>query len=993
MDEHRLGFDEKFWEIHKFGGTSVASASCFLKVASIIEEQIGIIDNKGSFTDTHKNLAVVVSAMGGKPKVTDLLLDAVSFAALRDEAKTSETLDLIFEKHQNCVDALSIPSEELLKTIRNDINDIRDILKTVSLMKWKANRISELVSGYGEQWSSQILTALLTKRSEQRSKEEKNLSIDSFLVQDDSIHHFCYLDARRVITIDEDAIKDGAVMWTICQEKMKKAYKEEKDAIYGGRALESNEYLHFVITGYIASNIHGVATTLQRDGSDYSASIMGRILRSSVITIWTDVDGVLSADPRRVPDSYVLPEVSYNEAMELAYFGAKVIHPKTMQPAIMCEPQIPIFIRNTFNSSFRGSRIFTSSTTHLDRERCVCGFSSIERMAIINVEGSGMVGVKGVARRLFGTLESVGVNVVLISQASSEHSITIAISMKQATDAANAIEEEFHKELKQNHISKVEVIQPCSIIAAVGDGMHLTSGVSGRFFTALGDAKINILALSQGANERNISAVVLEEESTRALRAVHAAFRLSHTNVRVGIIGMNEIGMSLLKLLETQRKKLQNDFEIDLQVCAVLRDGESVDTVVLENSNGGVYADSISILEYDALTGGSLLLGATASETASENSSAQVPSRLEQSGLETFKDWVFSQDCAHTIIFDCTADRKVGSMHIEWMKMGINVVTANNSSLSGDKQLRKQIRDLENSKKVHLLREVTVGGGLPVISTLRNLLSSGDKIRRIVSISFLNFNSFQIYANRLIYQNCSCTKLLQDGIFSVTLSYVMYRIAPPPGVSDCKSFDEKSSLGVYHSPIGDRSKPCTFSQAVKEAIALGLTEEDPISDLNNEYTARVLMVLATELGIDGNLDVNTIQHNSDSLVDMNIKKYSDIESSLDEKMSHRVARAAETGCVPRHISSIDVTSDNVSSSIVDVPQNHIFATTFPSCECVRFFTERHKTYPLIVQGPSAGADSTASALLAEVLNLMKNKISSKSGVISKSVASGLNFHS
>lgn len=616
-----------------------------------------------------------------------------------------------------------------MNTIRNDINDIRDILKTVSLMKWQANRISELVSGYGEQWSSQILTALLTMRSELRSNENKDMSSDSLLLSDDSIHHFRYLDARRVITIDEDAIKDGAVMWKICEEKMVKAYEEEKDAVYGSRVQGSNEYLHFVITGYIASNIHGVATTLQRDGSDYSASIMGRILRSSVITIWTDVDGVLSADPRRVPDSYVLPEVSYNEAMELAYFGAKVIHPKTMQPAIMCEPQIPIFIRNTFNSSFRGSRIFTSSTTHLDRERCVCGFSSIERMAIINVEGSGMVGVKGVARRLFGTLESVGVNVVLISQASSEHSITIAISMKQASDARIAIEEEFHKELNQNHISKVEVIQPCSIIAAVGDGMHLTSGVSGRFFTALGDAKINILALSQGANERNISAVVLEEESTRALRAVHAVFRLSHTNVRVGIIGMNEIGMSLLKLLETQRKKLQNDFEIDLQVCAVLRDGESVDTVVLENSMGGVYADSISISEYDSLTGGSLLLGAAASENYSE----QVPSRLERSGLETFKDWVFSQDCAHAIIFDCTADRRVGSMHVEWMKMGINVVTANNSSLSGDKQLRKQIRNLENSKKVHLLREVTVGGGLPVISTLRTLLSSGDKIRRIVS--------------------------------------------------------------------------------------------------------------------------------------------------------------------------------------------------------------------------------------------------------------------
>lgn len=730
MEDNTIGFDSKRWEVHKFGGTSVASAECFLKVASIVEEQIGIVDDKDS-TASDTYLAVVVSAMGGKPKVTDLLLDAVSFAASRDDDKVSSTLTIILEKHQHCVDALNIPSENLMNTIRKDINDIRDILKTVSLMKWQASRISELVSGYGEQWSSQILAALLSKRSDERITKLKNLSSDSLDINHGGlVHYFRYLDARRVITIDEDAIKDGAIMWTICQEKMQQVYEEENDSLFAERKPEANERLHFVITGYIASNIHGVATTLQRDGSDYSASIMGRILRSATITIWTDVDGVLSADPRRVPDSYVLPEVSYNEAMELAYFGAKVIHPKTMQPAIMCAPQIPIYIRNTFNSSFRGSRIFTSSTTHLDRERCVCGFSSIERMAIINVEGSGMVGVKGVARRLFGTLESIGVSVVLISQASSEHSITIAISMQQANIAKTSIEEEFHKELKQNHISKVELIQPCSIIAAVGDGMHLTSGVSGRFFTALGDAKINILALSQGANERNISAVVLEAESTRALRAVHAAFRLSHTNVRVGIIGMNEIGLSLLKLLESQRKKLQNEFEIDLQVCAVLPDGNSSETVVLENSAGGVHADSISVAEYNSLTGGSLLLGAS----AESQSAPSVPARLEISGLDYFKNWVFSQDCAHTVIFDCTSDANVGKMHIDWMKTGINVVSANNTSLSGDKYLRDTIRNLERSKKVQLLREVTVGGGLPVISTLRNLISSGDVIRRIVSV-------------------------------------------------------------------------------------------------------------------------------------------------------------------------------------------------------------------------------------------------------------------
>ena len=260
---------------------------------------------------------------------------------------------------------------------------------------------------------------------------------------------------------------------------MKQVYKEEHAIVFQNKTVrqQQNCYMHFVITGYVASNTDGVATTLQRDGSDYSAAIMGRLLESTNITIWTDVDGVLSADPRRVPDSYILPEVSYTEVMELTYFGAKVIHPKTvsehglnfydlfahfnivlapvllmtmkMQPAIMGHPQIPIYIRNTFNSSFRGSRIYTSSTTHTDRERCVCGFSSIEKMAIVNVEGSGIVGVKGVARRLFGTLETIGVSVVLISQASSEYSITFATAMSQSQLAKDAIEEEFHKEIKQ----------------------------------------------------------------------------------------------------------------------------------------------------------------------------------------------------------------------------------------------------------------------------------------------------------------------------------------------------------------------------------------------------------------------------------------------------------------------------------------------------------------------------------------------------------------
>lgn len=230
-------------------------------------------------------------------------------------------------------------------------------------------------------------------------------------------HNYVYLDARRVITIDEEAIQDGIVVWRTSEEKFMQIFKEEEAKL--GDFRESTVHIHFIITGYVAINTDGVAVTLKRDGSDYSAAIMGKILRANSITIWTDVDGVLSADPRRVPLASVLPEVSYDEAMELAYFGAKVIHPRTMQPAMSCDPQIPLYIRNTFKMRSPGTRIFTNATTTKEQDKVVCGFSSVESMALLNIEGTGMVGVRGIDKRIFDVLEYHDVNISLISQAMS----------------------------------------------------------------------------------------------------------------------------------------------------------------------------------------------------------------------------------------------------------------------------------------------------------------------------------------------------------------------------------------------------------------------------------------------------------------------------------------------------------------------------------------------------------------------------------------------
>jgi aspartokinase len=351
-------FAGKAWSVHKFGGTSVQNAECFLRVARIIEDALGSRNNRNNIDEGGgPNIAVVLSAMGGSPKTTDLLLSTVSAAACRDDAAVQGAIQQILEKHSACLEALfakDMPSERdrLLGILKKDMEDILDILKTVSLMKWQAERISELVSGYGELWSTQVLAALLRMRSQatnsnrtvadaaaaasesdevflQPSRVDRSSSVSMDDEEDVNVpqtsrdednhstalptHEFYYVDARRVIIVDEEAIQNGAICWDISQTKLQDIYQEAYATVH------PQSMLHLVMTGYVASNTHGVATTLQRDGSDYSAAILGRLLGATSVTIWTDVDGCLSADPRRVPGAYVIPDVSCESVLSVLH--------------------------------------------------------------------------------------------------------------------------------------------------------------------------------------------------------------------------------------------------------------------------------------------------------------------------------------------------------------------------------------------------------------------------------------------------------------------------------------------------------------------------------------------------------------------------------------------------------------------------------------------------------------------------------------------------
>ncbi len=385
-----------------------------------------------------------------------------------------------------------------------ELTDIESILKAVSLVRSASNRSRDLVAGFGEVWSARQIAAFF----KQQFAKKRDVM---------------FLNARDVLVIEQSEM-GPVVAWDLSRPKLAAAIP----AGFQGVA---------VITGFVASDREGLPTTLGRNGSDYSASIFGALLDANEVHIWTDVDGVMSGDPRRVPDAKIIDEMSYSEAMELAYFGAKVIHPQTMAPAV--GRGIPIWIRNTFNPTHPGTKI---SATSGHRDAAVKGISGVDGVALVNLEGAGMIGVPGTADRLFGALRESGVSVMLISQGSSEHSICFAVRDDVAEHVRKVVERAFAVELNEGQVQRVGITRDCAIVAVVGDDMAGMPGSAGRFFGTLGQAGINVRAIAQGSSERNISAVIDAKDMTRAIRAVHSSFYLSAKTVSIGVLGPGLVG-------------------------------------------------------------------------------------------------------------------------------------------------------------------------------------------------------------------------------------------------------------------------------------------------------------------------------------------------------------------------------------------------------------------------------------------------------------------
>lgn len=794
---------------HKFGGSSVANAERISRVVDILlsrnEEQV-----------------IVISAMSG---VTDALINLVKLAAAKD-ATWREALVALETKHTDAAKTLlGAKAEPVLEKFKIEFASLRDLLHAQSLVGAVSNDLLDLVSGLGEVWSSTLVDATFRARGAASR----------------------WLDAREVLVVEKSEL--GAMVdWPISQRRV--------PLPFGPRT---------VVTGFVARTKEGRITTLGRNGSDYSGAIFAALYGATELHIWSDVDGVLSADPRLVPEAVLIEKLSYSEACELAYFGAKVIHPQTMTPAF--ERGIPIIARSTFNPTHPGTRISSMQ----DLSTPVKGVTTFTGLAILNIEGAGMIGVPGTAERAFGSLRQAGVSVVMISQGSSEHSICCVIRETDGVAAKKAVEEAFTRELATKQLTNVSIETGIAALAVVGDGMAGTPGVAARLFKALGRARINVRMIAQGSSERNISVAISAAEAKKALRAVHAGFYLSAQTISVGVIGPGNVGQAVLRQLQQARERLLRESNVDLRVRAVVGSKRMVlaePMVSLDDVRGQFNADA---------------------------------------DLEKFAAHVQTDHLPHAVIVDCSASDAIANQYAGWLERGIHVITPNKNAGSGPWARYEAIKH----KGARFRYESTVGAGLPIITTLRDLIDTGDEV------------------------------LAVEGIFSGTLAYLFNKF--------------------------DGTVP--FSSLVKQAKELGYTEPDPRDDLSGLDVARKLVILARENGWKTGLsDIALESLVPEALRGLAVGDFMARLTELDAPMLAKFEAAKREKKVLRYVAKLEA-GGRASVGLVALPADHSFAHIKLTDNVVQFTTRRYAQNPLVVQGPGAGPEVTAAGVFADLLRV------------------------
>lgn len=812
-------------KVLKFGGSSVAKP----------DRIRGIIDILKSYYSKGEKFTVVFSAFGG---VTDSLIKMSELAAKGDESYL-DLLEAFSQRHVEAVSDLLDKSylQQVLPGLENNHEVLKNLLYGIFLVREASKRTMDYVLSFGERNSAYIISYTLKQNGINAS----------------------YLDARKIIKTDKSF---GAA-----KIDFELTYKKIKDYYIQNPEVQ-------VVTGFVASAKGGLTTTLGRGGSDYTASLIAAGLEADIIEIWTDVDGVLTADPRKVKKAFTIPSMTYAEAMEMSHFGAKVIYPPTLQPAL--SKKIPLYIKNTFNPSFEGTLISDQSDPH---GVAVKGISSMSNIALLTLQGSGLFGVPGIAARLFGALAQASINIILITQGSSEHAISFAIQPQFANKAKKRVESEFEYEIQMGVVDPVKIEQDLSVVAIIGENMRYRPGIAGRLFQAMGKNGINTIAIAQGSSELNISVVINRSDEAKALNALHEAFFLSDTKeLHLFMIGVGLIGSTLLKQIKDQAQFLKEKRALEIKVVGLsntktmLFDEEGID---LENWQG--------------------LLKASEVET----------------DLAEFVNQMKMLNLSNTIFVDNTADERVANFYETILDSSISISTPNKIATSSAYLQYQRLKNIANKRGVQFMYETNVGAGLPVISTLNDLINSGDEIIKI------------------------------EGVLSGSLSFI----------------------------FNSYKKGKQFSEIVKKAKELGYTEPDPRIDLNGIDVRRKLIILARETGLEmeaTNVNINTILPEACQKAESVEQFFVEIEKA-DSYFEKLREDAEKENRALRMIAKLENGEATIGLEAVDV--SNPFYHLSGSDNMIVFTTERYKDRPLVVRGPGAGAEVTAAGVFSEIITI------------------------
>ncbi len=813
-------------KVLKFGGSSVAKPERIRAIVEILN----------SYYADGEHFTVVFSAFGG---VTDMLIEMSELAA-KGEEDYQNLFDAFSERHTLAVkDLLSEEyQKEVLPQLDRNHEVLRNLLHGIYLVREASPRTMDYVLSFGERNSAFIISYVLRQAGIKAA----------------------YLDARKVIKTDKQ-FNSAKVDFDVTYDKIHTYYTEHPEIQ--------------IVTGFIASAKGGLTTTLGRGGSDYTASLLAAGLGAKVIEIWTDVDGVLTADPRKVKKAFTIENMTYAEAMEMSHFGAKVIYPPTLQPAL--KKQIPLYIKNTFNPNYRGTYISGQS----DPEGTpVKGISSIGDVALLTLSGSGLFGVHGIAARLFSSLAQAEINIILITQGSSEHAISFAIQPKFAKKAKRYVEEAFQYEIDRGVVDPIKIEEDLSVVAIIGENMRYRTGISGRLFQALGKNGINIIAIAQGSSELNISVVIPKTDETKALNALHEAFFLSDTQeLHVFMVGVGLIGSTLLKQLKEQTAFLLEKRSLEIKV------------VGLANTKKMIFdSEGIDL----------------------DNWKESLDQSEQVSDLPIFIAEMKNRNLTNSIFIDNTANETVASYYESILDHSISVSTPNKIATSSSFLQYQRLKTIANKRGVAFRYETNVGAGLPVISTLNDLIESGDQILGI------------------------------EGVLSGSLSFIFNQF--------------------------DGSRP--FSEIVQEARERGYTEPDPRVDLSGKDVRRKILILAREAGWPLEQDDVEIE----SILPQAVQEASSVEdfftqlAAHDDHFEQLRLEAEKANKMLRVIASLDE-NGKANIQLAAVENSSPFYFLSGSDNMIVFTTGRYKDRPLVVRGPGAGAEVTAAGVFAEIISI------------------------